>query len=67
MYYRDVETKIREAISKFEKNKEFYLREIISDPQAHIGKEFRQAVDNGEFPNVEFVSCDGDADKYRIK
>lgn len=40
---------------------------LISDPQAHIGKEFRQAVDNGEFPNVEFVSCDGDADKYRIK
>lgn len=67
MYYKDVKNQISTSISKLKKGDEFYLRDIIDNPQAHIGGEFRKDVDNGVFPNVEFVDCEGDADKYRIK
>ncbi len=67
MRYQELEDQIKSTINTLDVGTEFYLKDIINNPQAHIGTAFRKAVDKGLFPNVEFVDCDGDADKYRIK
>ena len=44
---------------------EFYLKDIIPNPQSHWGVFLHKAVDNREFPNIEFMGVIDGADKYR--
>ena len=44
---------------------EFYLKHIIPNPQSHWSVFLHKAVDNGEFPNIEFIGIIYGADKYR--
>lgn len=67
MSYTALENQMRSIISNLSAGTEFFLRDIIMNPPAQLGRTLFEEVQSGKIPNVEcFEKVDG-VEHYRKK
>ena len=65
MSHKALENQMKSIIKALDSGTEFYLRDIISDPPALLGRVLYEGVADKTIPNVTCLGKIGDADKYR--
>lgn len=65
MGFTALENQMKSVIAALDAGTEFYLRNIISDPPAGLGRHLYEGVANGTIPNVAFIGNSEGIDRYR--
>lgn len=64
MSYTALGNQMKSIISNLKPGEKFFLRDIISDPPAQLGRKLYEEVQSGAIPNVRFVAKIDGADQY---
>lgn len=64
MSYRQLENQMNSIISNLKTGEKFFLRDIIPNPPAQLGRTLYENVENGAIPNVKFIAKINNADQY---
>lgn len=62
-----LENQMKSIISSMEPGTEFWLRDIINNPPALLGKRLYEWVQSGIIPNVEHIGNVDGLERYRKK
>lgn len=64
MSYTTLENQMKSIISNLTSGEKFFLRDIISNPPALLGRKLYEGVQSGSIPNVKFIAKINGADQY---
>lgn len=64
MSYTALENQMRSIISSLSSGEKFFLRDIISNPPAQLGRTLYQEVQSGAIPNVQYVAKVDGVEQY---
>ena len=64
MSYKQLENQMNSIINSLKPGEKFFLRDIIPNPPAQLGRTLYESVENGTIPNVKFIAKVNNADQY---
>ncbi len=64
MSYKQLENQMKSIIKNLECGEKFFLRDIIPNPPAQLGRMLYEGVENGEIPNVRYIAKLNGSDQY---
>ncbi len=65
MSYQVLENQMRSVINNLPSGKTFFLRDIISNPPARLGRTLFEAVQSGAISNVKYLTNVDGIDQYQ--
>lgn len=65
MSQKELEMHMRQIIDKLSSGTEFFVRDIIADPPALLGRHLFKDIQNGTITNVCFIGKVDGIDRYR--
>lgn len=65
MGYEALENQMKSVINSLESGKEFFLRDVMQNPQPMLGRKLYEAVQNGDIPNVKWIENVDGVNRYK--
>lgn len=65
MSYQVLENQMRSVINNLPSGKTFFLRDVISNPPARLGRTLFEEVQSGAIPNVQYLTKVDGIEQYQ--